>query len=265
MQSRIPQKIKLSALIILLFALALPVGAQHFYFAQMTDTHFGYGDNTRRTENVVASINALPIKIEAVVVTGDIFDECILDDKVVETALNTFKPLKPPVYYLPGNNDIVEGDKAPAMRDAFIKHIGPLAYQATVKGVVFLMVYSEPLRVDVGVEFDALGWLKRALRDAGDKPVIIFTHTPVNRDFYLNKMHDGWPESNRKKWESLISSHKNVKAVITGHFHRDELHWIGDVPQFVCPPVSSLFGRQNAFRMYEYNNGKVSYRTIYVD
>ncbi|MGI6295234.1 MAG: metallophosphoesterase family protein [Armatimonadota bacterium] len=262
---RVNVRLKIAAVVVLLIALALPVNAQHFYFAQITDTHFGRDNNAERAAKVVASVNALPVKIEAVVVTGDIFDECILDDKVVQTALDTFKALRPPVYYLPGNNDIVENDQAPAMRDAFIKHIGPLASKTVVKGVVFLMVYTEPLRVNVGVEFDALKWLKRELDDAGDRPVIIFTHTPVDRDFYLNKMHPGWPDANRKKLESLISANKNVKAVITGHFHRDEFHWIGDTPEFVCPPVSSLFDRQNAYRMYEYNDGKVSYRTIHLD
>ena len=249
----------------LLIGLSVPGFAQHFYFAQMTDTHFGYKDNTNRTAKVVNAINALPLKIEAVVHTGDIFDECILDAGIVNEAKQTLGALKTPVYYLPGNNDIVEIDEAPAMRDAFVKHFGPVASKAEVKGVVFLMIYSEPLRVDVKVDFDTLGWLRAALKDAGDKPVIVFTHTPISQDFYLNKMHDSWPAENRRKWETLISSNGNVKAVITGHFHRDELDWIGNTPQFVCPPVSSLFNRQLAFRVYEYNNGKIGYRTIYPD
>jgi predicted Fe-Mo cluster-binding NifX family protein len=33
----------------------------------------------------------------------------------------------------------------------------------------------------------------------------------------------------------------------------------------VCPPVANYFGRQSTFRIYEYKNGKVGYRTQYLE
>jgi UDP-2,3-diacylglucosamine pyrophosphatase LpxH len=56
----------------------------------------------------------------------------------------------------------------------------------------------------------------------------------------------------------------DVKAVITGHFHRDELHWVGGRPVFAAPPVAGYWGRQASFRLYEYRDGRLSYRTIYL-
>lgn len=252
-------------LVCALIALASPLCAQHFYFAQMTDIHFGMSDSAARAAKVVDSINNLPMKVECVVVTGDVMDENILDGKTVDTALSTLKPLKAPVHYVAGNNDVLEGDKSLATRDAFVKSFGPLASKAEVDGVVFLMLYSEPLRTKVKIDFDPLKWLGHALKDAGTRPVIVFTHAPDDEDFWANKMHPGWPAESREKWEALIKSHSNVKAVITGHFHRDELHWIGSVPEFVSAPVSGAFGRQNTYRVYEYTDGKIGYRTIYLD
>jgi len=244
----------------------VPAWAQHFYFAQMTDTHIGDADNAARTEKVVGDINSLPLKVECCVVTGDIFNECILDPKAVDTALGTFKQLTVPVHYVAGNNDVMEGDKTPSTRAAYEKSFGPLATKAEHDGVVFLMLFTEPLRGQVSTpDFDPLKWLAAALKDAGKKPVIIFTHAPDDEDFFVNKMHPGWPKESREKWEALIKSHANIKAVITGHFHRDELHWIGGVPEYVSAPVAGYFGRQTTYRVYEYDEGRVGYRTIYVN
>ena len=159
----------------------------------------------------------------------------------------------------------MRGDKLAASADAFVKNFGPLASKAEYDGVVFLMVCTEPLKTGVPIPgYDPLQWLEQALKDAGDKSVVIFTHAPDVQDFYANQMHPGWPQAARDKWETLIKG-RHVKAVITGHFHRDELSWIGNAPQFVCPPVVPVAGRQPAYRMYEYSDGKVGYRTIYVD
>jgi 3',5'-cyclic AMP phosphodiesterase CpdA len=255
------------ALVCLLLLCASPLCAQHFYFAQMTDLHFGGArDNAARAAKAVDNINRLPLKLECVVVTGDLMADNILDSNVLGTALTTLKPLRLPVHYLSGNHDILEGDKTAATQAAYTKSFGPLASKAEYYGVVFLMLYTEPLKRRITIPgYDPLQWLGQALKDAGSKPVIVFTHAPDDEDFFANEMHAGWPANNRQKWEALIESHNNVKAVITGHFHRDELHWIGGVPEFVSAPTASYFGRQATYRVYEYTDGKIGYRTIYLD
>lgn len=249
-----------------LAAFASPIYAQHFYFVQMTDIHFGDDDNAARAAKVVDDINHLPMKAECVVITGDIVSENILDSKIVEMALNTMKPLKAPVHYIAGNNDILKIGDTAATRDVYVKSFGPLTLKAEYNGVIFLMLYTEPLRRPVNIPgYDPLKWLAQALKDAGKKPVIIFTHSPVDDDFWGNEIRSlGWPKETRNKWEALIKSH-NVKAVVTGHFHRDELHWISNTPEFVSAPIASSFGRQITYRLYEYTDGKIDYRTIYLN
>ena len=105
--------------------------------------------------------------------------------------------------------------------------------------------------------------LESRLKKAAGKPVLLFHHAPSVDDFYSNKMHDGWKKEVRDKWIGLINEY-NVKAVITGHFHRDEHHWLGDVPLYVSAPISGYWDRQLTFRIYEYKDGKIGYRTQYL-
>ena len=65
-------------------------------------------------------------------------------------------------------------------------------------------------------------------------------------------------------WEKLVNTH-NVKAVIAGHFHRDEFHWLGHVPLYVSGPVANFWNRNATFRLYEYRNGQIGYRTQYLE
>jgi 3',5'-cyclic AMP phosphodiesterase CpdA len=237
----------------------------HFYFVQITDTHLGESDNAERTAAAVKAVNSLPMHIEFVAHTGDIFIDPVEDAKAVEQGMSLFRALKPPVHFLPGNHDIPRGGKNLASSvKAYQDQVGPLSHKAECKGVVLLFFYDEPLRGGFTVKgYDPLGWLEESLKEAQGKPVIVFCHAPSSTDFYNNILHSGWPREVDERWRALLARY-NVKAVIAGHFHRDELHWLGDVPLFVSTPVASLFNRQPSYRIYEYDNGRISYTTQYL-
>jgi len=78
-------------------------------------------------------------------------------------------------------------------------------------------------------------------------------------------MYNNWPKDAEREWNLMLSSNTNIVAVICGHFHRDELHWIAGIPTYVCPPVVTYFGRQTTLRVYEYREGHLSYRTVYIE
>ena len=236
----------------------------HFYFVQITDTHFGRPEHTERTEKCVKSINKLPMPIECVVHTGDITADRLLNEKIVSEGKSILEKIEVPMHLLPGNHDILTKKLLPTV-DAYKKHFGDLYSKAEYNGVVFLFVYSEGFYEKIKIDnVDALKWIEESLKVADTKPVIIFHHTPSAKDFYGNRLHDSWPKDMQAKWRKLINSY-NVKAVITGHFHRDELHWLGNIPLYVSPPVAAFWGRQATYRIYEYNNGKIGYRTRYVE
>jgi 3',5'-cyclic AMP phosphodiesterase CpdA len=79
-----------------------------FYFVQITDTHWGDGDNVERTRAVISAINSLPIPIEFVVHTGDMTTRKMEDQNLIDSGLSIMKTCKFPVYYVPGNNDITD-------------------------------------------------------------------------------------------------------------------------------------------------------------
>jgi 3',5'-cyclic AMP phosphodiesterase CpdA len=238
-----------------------------FYFVQITDTHLGIPGNRLRTEQVVAAVNRLPMEIMCVVHTGDIIDRSIrLDAGIVTDAASIFKNLKPRVHFLPGNNDILLGASTQTSRTEYEHTFGSLISQAEYQGVVFIFAYTDPLRKSVDMAgYDPMGAVKNQLDAVNGKPVILFHHGPSVDDFYNNRFHGSWAEKTKDNWVALINQY-NVKAVITGHFHRDEFHWLGEVPLYVSPPVAKKWGRQACFRIYEYRqNGRIEYTTQYLE
>ncbi|MGE4490449.1 MAG: metallophosphoesterase [Kiritimatiellales bacterium] len=231
-------------------------------FVQLTDTHFGQGDHFERGAAAVEAINALPMDVSFVVITGDIMHDCIADSNQVNRVFQTLEKLKMPVYFVPGNHDLLK--KAPeATVGVFTNRFGPLVSSAEYGGVDFMFVCTAPLSRGFQIPgYDPICELDAVL---SDRPAVVFHHIPSADDFYSNRMHDGWGRTDAgREWSAVLNRH-NVKAVITGHFHRDELHWIGEVPLFVGPPLSGRLGRQAAFRIYECRDGQLEYWTHYLE
>ena len=236
-----------------------------FYFVQITDTHWPEDANFVRTRKIVNAVNKLPMKIEFVVLTGDITMEKTDDTYIVDKGKAILGRLKMPVYYVPGNHDIY-ADKSSDTKKLYEQAFGEINQQAEYQGVVFLFVDTLPF---ADTDFNsrssaAFEWIESHLKKAQNKPVVIFLHIPSVLDFYNNKFHESWPEDKQDRWIKLLNKYR-VKAVIAGHFHRDEHHWLGDVPLYVCTPVVGYWGRQATYRIYEYKNGRLGYRTKYIE
>lgn len=238
---------------------------ERFYFVQVSDTHWGARDGVTMTRRAVEMINALPVKVEFVAITGDIFADNILKEAVVKDGLDALKGLKPVVYHVPGNHDIVKADIAPT-RAAFEKILGPLNQVVEVRGVACLFLCTEMTEGETRVPGEVQRrWVKEALDSRkGRKPALIFMHRPPIFD--LINGSDGqvsWGHPYDTRWAELFADHPEVKAVLAGHFHRDEMRWIGAVPVFVAPALARFWDRQPAFRLFEYNKGQLNYWTLY--
>jgi 3',5'-cyclic AMP phosphodiesterase CpdA len=234
-----------------------------FYFVQITDTHFGDRDHTALTRKLVDQINGLPYDIACVVHTGDIFADTVTDAAVREEGLSALRRLKAPLHLLPGNHDILESRLEDTLR-VYTREVGPLIHQAEYRGVVFVFAYTEPAAKGFRVSgYDPRKAVEAAFAQAAGKPVIFFHHRPAVDDYYEFALHPGWEATARASLEVLLRAHR-VQAVITGHFHRDELHWLDGIPVFAAPPVAGYWGRQASFRLYEYRDGRLGYRTVYL-
>jgi hypothetical protein len=193
-----------------------------------------------------------------------VFADNITDDSIATEGMAVLRQLKAPLHILPGNHDILEKDLERTLQ-AYRQRVGPLVHQAEYNGVVFVFGYTEPLALGFEVKgYDPLKELKAALSSAGGKPVVLFHHRAAVEDYYEFAMHPGWNSEARLRFEALLRDF-NVKALITGHFHRDELHAPDGISIFSAPPVAGYWGRQASFRIYEYHDGLRSYRTIYLE
>lgn len=250
----------IQSILFFLFALSVWAG-EPFCFVQLTDLHLGQGDHFTRAEQAVAEINALPMDIRFVAITGDIVDGSITDTQLVGQVVGSLKKLTAPVHFLPGNHDILKENVAETVA-AYIHHFGPLITSAEYNGVRCVFAFTEPLTGQLDVAgYDPFREIEPLLKGA---ETLVFHHTPSVDSFYSGKVHPGWGRTaTGRRWIHLLNQY-GVKAVIAGHFHRDEQHWLGSVPLYIAPPLSGRFGRQPTFRVYTYQNGRLSYQTVYV-
>lgn len=245
-----------------LYSQEAKITTDHFYFVQITDTHIGKGTNLEITRNLVKQINELPMEIKCVIHTGDILQDGMSDTTNVIKAFDVLEKIEAPLYYIPGNHDIFQ-EHVEEEITIFQEYFGELIVEIEFEELSFIGLYSDPIAYSFVVEgHDPFLELEDALRKTGDKPVIVFHHIPSVESFYNNTMHEGWENESRDHWEKTLNSY-NVIAILAGHFHSDELHWIGEIPLFVSSSVTNRFGRQPSFRIYEYKDGKLSYRSQY--
>lgn len=246
---------------------AAPPAAAPFWFVQVTDTHLGLADGQGElVDKIVKRINALPVPVAFVVHTGDLTSEKTLFKDDLAKAVARFAPLKCPVHFVAGNHDIDPHIHGERCRTAWTNAVRPLAYRVEHAGVRLLFVHVSPLAWNSRLAgYDPLAWLQGELAAAGDRPVIVFQHEPWAVDFYANRMHPNRWLGNAGKWDAALASAKRLVGVLCGHFHRDEVHWVGSAPVFVASSIARYWGRQPSFRLYRFEDGRLAYRTVYVE
>ena len=243
------------------------------YFAQITDTHYGPGIHQWRFNQAIDALNHSPVPLACVFHTGDFTSGGLHKEETAARVAEQVHRIQPPLLTVPGNHDIPAkwpGTTRAAARN-FMEFLGPLGQRFETNGVVFLALYTEPLRggrpIDLGVGYDPIEWLRENLRASGDKPVIVATHTPSDADFYAGAPQPGWPEPERERWVNALAE-GNVVAVLCGHFHRDEVHWDErGVPTYVASSIANFWGRQASYRLYEFDPAtqRLGYRTVYIE
>lgn len=259
-------------------ALAMPpdVSGVDFSFIQVTDTHVsknrlfdarrGYDvpgeESIRRTREAVKAINECALPYELIVHTGDVaHTRETNEDFDLARELHQFKRK---AYYIPGNHDLgySHTDK---YRPAFEERFGK-ANQAIepVPGLRLALLDSQPLdpRAADAHREEAFKHLDRILTPS--KPTIFFCHVMGLESFHVNQLWPGWPEETMQRWTRRMKE-GGVMAVLAGHFHRDEQHFVNGLPFYLAGPVINMWGRQTCFRHWRLSGGLLTYRTIYLE
>jgi 3',5'-cyclic AMP phosphodiesterase CpdA len=236
-----------------------------FYFVQITDTHFGARGYLEQIEKTVAEINQLPVEIGFVVHTGDIMNDNITAEDVVAQGLAALAELEVPVYFTAGNHDI-SGWLPEEETTAYTRSFGDLVHYRDYHQVRFVFAFTVPLEIGIEVQgYNPLREIEALLESPPRMPAIVLLHNPPLSD-RINPADSLWRREAGERWNELLSRY-NVKAVLAGHLHTDELYWQGDTPLYIAPAVYNHGGRpQKArFRVYKYDDGKLSYWTRTLD
>lgn len=235
-----------------------------YIFIQLTDNHLGlYPQCSVITGKLIEEINKYKAQkpIEFIAVTGD-----LISDGKYDLALKDYKSVREksnyPIYVVAGNNEYdlhgaLTTDKKVVNKNAKIwkENFGQFNYCVDIRKVRFIFVSTESLVYGVNIEgCDVYKWLEARLIEArsSSKDIIIFTHTPVVKNYYEGRMSSPYPDDEYEKLKKLVTKY-HVNAIITGHFHMEELDRAGDVPVYVCPASVNFPCGSGKFRVYEYN------------
>jgi 3',5'-cyclic AMP phosphodiesterase CpdA len=193
--------------------------------AQITDTHISLAgsvldrnyDTAGHLERAVQHLNALTPRPDVVLLTGDTVD--VGAPAEYARLREILSALRPPLYVIPGNHDDRE-----AMRRAFAVE-GYLPR----KGFLQYTVDDWPVRL-VGLDTHVLGesggtlceeriaWLAARLAEMPERPTVVFMHHPPFRTGLA--LMDSIGLRGAEELNRVVSAHKQVRQIISGHIHR---------------------------------------------
>ncbi|MBV7504395.1 PQQ-binding-like beta-propeller repeat protein [Bacillus sp. sid0103] len=199
----------------------LPLGSlafaedQDFSFAIIADTHIDpyipvRSERLRTIFNEI-SISSSP-KAEFILHVGDVVEAGLAEEyqeynKIVPAALNNR------IFAVPGNHEVRWDEWAGELyNDLF----GESQYSFDHGGIHFIALDPTQLLQEPGFFTPSqLKWLEKDLQKAGlHMPVVVYLHYPIGNDNYYI--------SNENKFFEVIERY-NVRAVFTGHIHREEV------------------------------------------
>ena len=235
--------VKLAGLGGVVFASGLPGYAhaqkpEDFFFVQLTDTHWGYKNDSVNPEagqtlkRLVAAVNGLALQPDFVMFTGDL-TQTTDDPKVRRQRLAEFReqvaPLKAPARLMAGEHD-ASLDGGEAYKELF----GELYYTFDHKGVHFIVIDNISDRAPIIGE-KQLGWLRTHLapRDRNER-IVVLTHRPL---FDLYPQWD-WATRDGAQAIELLMPFRNV-TVFYGHIHQEHHHLTGHIGHHAA--MSAMF------------------------
>jgi len=200
-----------------------------FYFVQLSDAHWGFqgpkvNPDARGTlPKAVAAVNALPVRPDFIVFTGDLTHTT---DNPVERRkrMSEFRDIVArlevrDVHFMPGEHDAsLDHGKA------FMELFGATHYTFDHKAVHFIVLdnVSDPA-ARIGEE--QLEWLAADLaKQPEEARIVVFTHRPL---FDLAPQWD-WATRDGAKAVDLLMPFQNV-TVFYGHIHQENHHRTGHI------------------------------------
>lgn len=210
--------------------------------AQLSDLHLGASweevepgvEPLLRLEAAIDTIMALPNRVDAVLVSGDVSDDG--SEQSYGKARGALERLGVPVHVLPGNHD-----HRRRMREAFgLPGRGdePINYSVSVGELRLVVLDSIVPGQDPGaLGLERMRWLDAALAEEPSSPTILAMHqAPLATG---NTHWDGinWEDSRAARGElaAVVERHPQLRAIVAGHLHRIAASTLAGCPVFSAP------------------------------
>lgn len=197
--------------------------AQAFGFLQISDTHIGFDkpanpDARATLRETVALIRALPAKPAFVVHTGDVSH--LSRDEEFDDARQILSEIGLPVFFIPGEHDVVDEGQGKAWLDRFGKETrGAGWYSFDQQGVHYVgLVNVANLKAgglgSLGDE--QIRWLEADLAGlSSSTPVVVLAHIPL---WTVNEAW-GWGTADSARALEMLRRFGSV-TVLNGHIHQ---------------------------------------------
>lgn len=181
-----------------------------------------YTPESDKLESIITDINKQK-NVEFVIFTGNNIAKP--NREYLESFLQTAKQLNSPFYLIPGNKEVnkqkdlgkIDYMKIVSKNARTHKKIESPNYVIDKKDIVFIAVDGSKDVIPSSMGYykaDVLKWLDEQLDIYKDKNVVILQHFPIvppsKRESHYTFKAD--------EYLKLLAKHKNVKAVVAGHF-----------------------------------------------
>ena len=230
---------KFLCVFVLLLMFVAKVYAKDVRFVQVTDTN--YSKETQETfKDLIDTINEQD-NVSFVVFTGDNILKPTMEN--LTGFVKNAKKLKKPFYVVIGDRDVNKHKKLP--KKAYTKYLKKNLrsiktenpnYIFSSNGVMFFVVDGAKDVVPSTNGYfkdDVLEWLDANLDLYSNKNVIILQHfpiiPPIDKEMYATYHAD--------KYLEIINKHKNVKAVISGHYGVNKEQTVNNVVHITTAPA----------------------------
>ena len=213
----IPQAIGLSK------ALAAEPVATPFTFLQISDSHVGFDkpanpDALATLRQAIDRIKLLPVKPSFMIHTGDISH--LSKDKEFDDADQVIKQAGLPVFYVPGEHDLLDDQQGKAYLDRYGKGTrGAGWYSFDQQGIHFIgLVNVVDLKAGGfgNLGEDQLEWLENDVAGlSSSTPIVVFAHIPM----WTIYPEWGWGTTDSAQALSYLKRFDSV-TVLNGHIHQ---------------------------------------------
>lgn len=197
--------------------------AAPFTFLQISDSHVGFDkpanpDATATLREAIGRIKALPVKPAFMIHTGDISH--LSKDKEFDDADQIIREAGLPVFYVPGEHDLLDEGQGKSYLDRYGKGSrGAGWYSFDQNGVHFIgLVNVVDLKAgglgNLGA--DQLVWLEQDLAGlASSTPIVVFAHIPL----WTVYAEWGWGTADGAQALGTLKRFGSV-TVLNGHIHQ---------------------------------------------